>query len=84
MTQNYINGFFTKCAEHKVPYDLAVVLYKRATGCGGAPAHKAAPASATKKPAVGKAAVPTLKGGIAKLKGILAERKAKKQPAPAK
>lgn len=32
MTQNYVNGFFTKCAECRVPYDLAVALYKRAEG----------------------------------------------------
>lgn len=84
MTQNYINGFFTKCAEHKVPYDLAVALYKRATGCGGAPATKAAPAPATKKPDAGKVSVQTPKAGLAKLKGIFAERKAKTQSAPAK
>lgn len=83
MTQNYVNGFFTKCAEHKVPYEMAVAMYKHATGCGGAPAAKAAPAPATKQPGPVKAGVPTPKAGLAKLKGILAERKAKAQSAPA-
>lgn len=83
MTQNYVNGFFTKCAELKVPYEMAVAMYKHATGCGGAPASKAAPAPATKKPAAGKVAVQTPNAGLAKLKGILAERKAKAQSAPA-
>ena len=32
MTQDYVNGFFTKCAENKVPYDLAVSMYKHAAG----------------------------------------------------
>lgn len=82
MTQNYVNGFFTKCAERKVPYEMAVAMYKKAAGCGGAPAKKA-PAQATKQPGTVKAGVPTPKAGLSKLKGILAERKAKAQPAPA-
>lgn len=34
MTQNYINGFFTKCAERKVPYEMAVAMYKKAGATG--------------------------------------------------
>lgn len=50
MTQEYINGFFTKCAESKLPYELAVELYKKAAGCGSAPA-KADPSTPSAKPA---------------------------------
>lgn len=96
MTQNYINGFFTKCAERKVPYDLAVALYKRAAGpvAVPAPAAKPSPVKAVKGPYVQPAAgaapspspvpkkvLPTPNDAVKKIRDILAERRAKKVPA---
>ena len=96
MTQNYINGFFTKCAERKVPYDLAVALYKRAAGpvAAPAPAPKPSPVKAVKgpyvQPAAGAAPSPSPvpkrvfsipNAAVKKIRGIFAERRAKKVPA---
>ena len=44
MTQAYVNGFFTKCAQAGVPYDLAVRMIKAADN------QTTPPASATANP----------------------------------
>lgn len=53
MTQNYVNGFFTKCAELKVPYDAAVAMYKvAARDWEGMPGYPGGPEYTPAKPVV--------------------------------
>jgi hypothetical protein len=65
MTQNYVNGFFTKCAEQRVPYDIAVALYKKAgtTGLYEAPVTPAVRAAYNTGAALGTATRAMMPGG---------------------